>query len=175
MADDDQAGEQENGAEQASGSKKKLIIFIVLALLLLGGVGGGTTYFLLMGEDKAAVTETDETQESETSSTKEAFYFELEEPFIVDFNVGGRQRYLQLYITIMAREQEPLKVLETHLPLIRNNLNLVIGQQDFDALASNEGKQKLKDEALASVKQIMAMETGSESVEAILFTNFVMQ
>ncbi|WP_426417585.1 flagellar basal body-associated FliL family protein [Aestuariirhabdus sp. LZHN29] len=174
MAENNTDEVQEGGDEPKGASKKKLVIFLLLAVVLLAGVGGGTTYFLLMGGEQVEVAE-GETEESEEVSSKEAFYMALGDPFIVDFNVDGKQRFLQIYISVMARDKEPLSALETHLPLIRNNLNLVIGQQEFAALSTSEGKQKLKDEALVSVQQVMKAETGKDVIESILFTNFVIQ
>ncbi|WP_164880867.1 flagellar basal body-associated FliL family protein [Aestuariirhabdus litorea] len=174
MAKDDQEETQDVAEEQAAGSKKKLILFLVLSIVLLAGVGGGTTYFLLVDSDDSEQLEGGE-ESSAGSTLAEAHYLELTEPFIVDFNVEGKQRFLQLYITVMARDTEVLDVLETHMPLVRNNLNLLIGRQEFEGLSTSEGKQKLKDEALTSVQELVKAETGDDAVEAILFTNFVIQ
>ncbi|MBM6551252.1 flagellar basal body-associated FliL family protein [Marinomonas ostreistagni] len=166
------------GAEEGKkGGKKKLIIIIVAALLVLGGGGAAAYFFLFSGDDSSA-----EQADGEGASAEEvvqtdgpAIYLELEQPFVVDFMVSGRQRYLQLNMTLMSRDQGQIDAVKLHMPLIRNSLVLLFSSQSFDELQTIEGKQALKASAVESINQILTQETGLGGIENVLFTNFVMQ
>jgi flagellar FliL protein len=75
----------------------------------------------------------------------------------------------------MTREEDVVEELKTHMPVIRNNLVLVFSDQTYDTISTAEGKQKLRDEALAEIKQVLKKETGKTGVEEVYFTSFVMQ
>ncbi|EPN16293.1 flagellar basal body-associated protein FliL [Pseudomonas syringae pv. actinidiae ICMP 19070] len=42
--------------------------------------------------------------------------------FVVNFNANGRQRYMQVSITMLGRNAADMEALKAHMPLIRNNL-----------------------------------------------------
>jgi flagellar FliL protein len=76
---------------------------------------------------------------------------------------------------VMARDEAVIENVKTHMPVIRNNLVLVFSNQNYETISTSAGKQKLRDEALAEIQQILKSETGKTGVEAIYFTSFVMQ
>jgi flagellar FliL protein len=59
-------------------------------------------------------------------------------------------------------------------PLIRNNLLLIMSNRDYQSLMSREGKEKLRQEALAEVKAV-AKKEGAPPIDDLLFTSFVVQ
>lgn len=160
--------------EGKKGGKKKLIIIVVLVLVLLGG-GAGAYLFLFSGDDSTNAEGGEAAAEEVVQTDGPAIYLELEQPFVVDFMVSGRQRYLQLNMTLMSRDQAQVDAVKLHMPLIRNSLVLLFSSQSFDELQTLEGKQALKTAALDSVNQILTQETGLGGIENVLFTNFVMQ
>ena len=172
MADD----ELDVGAEEGKkGGKKKLIIIIVVALLVLGG-GGAAAFFFLMGGDDSEAAEGEEVAVEEMVQTEgPAIYLDLDQAFVVDFMVSGKQRYLQLNMTLKSRDQGQIDAVKIHMPLIRNSLVLLFSSQSFDELQTIEGKQALKLAAVETVNNILTQETGFGGIEDVLFTNFVMQ
>jgi flagellar FliL protein len=60
------------------------------------------------------------------------------------------------------------------MPLIRNNLLLLMSNRNYQSLMSREGKEKLRAEALAEVKDVQKKQ-GGEDVDDVLFTSFVVQ
>lgn len=165
------------GAEEGKkGGKKKLIIIIVLALVVLGG-GGAAAYFFLMGgeEDPAAADGEAAPIEQVVQTEGPAIYLDLDQAFVVDFMVQGKQRYLQLNMTLKSRDQAQIDAVKLHMPLIRNSLVLLFSSQSFDELQTIDGKKALKTASVETVNNILTQETGAGGIEDVLFTNFVMQ
>lgn len=172
MADD----ELDVGAEEGKkGGKKKLIIIIVVALLVLGGGGAAAFFFLMGGDDSEAAEGEDVAIEEMVQTEGPAIYLDLDQAFVVDFMVSGKQRYLQLNMTLKSRDQGQIDAVKIHMPLIRNSLVLLFSSQSFDELQTIEGKQALKLAAVETVNNILTQETGLGGIEDVLFTNFVMQ
>lgn len=165
--------------ETTGGGKKKLIIIIVAALLVVG-IAVGATIFLMGGDDKAAPA-----AEGEAAAAPEAapavdpkatpLYYKLKPEFIVNYQVGSRQRFLQVYMEVMTRDPATMDDLETHSPMLRNNIIQMMSEQDFETLRTNEGRVKLREMLTAEVKRLMQAETGKDTIEQVLFTNYVMQ
>lgn len=171
------ADELDVGAEEGKkGGKKKLIIIILVALLVLGGGGAAAYFFLFSGDDSDAAAEGEEAAATEMVQTEgPAIYLDLDQPFVMDFLVSGKQRYLQLNMTLKSRDQGQIDAVKLHMPLIRNSLVLLFSSQSFDELQTIEGKQKLKSSAVETINNILTQETGLGGIEDVLFTNFVMQ
>lgn len=102
-------------------------------------------------------------------------YVELGEPFVVNFVEAAQIRYLQVKIEAMTRDQVVADAVKAHLPQIRNNLVLMFSNLDYASLATAEGKQKIRDQALIEIQNILKDETGNSGAEAVYFTSFVMQ
>jgi flagellar FliL protein len=155
-------------------SKLKLILLIVVLLLLAVGLSVGATWFFLSKGDSAEKTE--EAAEFSAAPVKQqAIYEQLVPAFVVNYNHKGRQRYMQVSIALMARDQMALDALKVHMPVLRNRLVMLFSSQDFDALATPVGKEMLRQQATASVQELAQKETGKMVVEQVLFTNFVLQ
>src|SRR3546814_6350248 len=95
--------------------------------------------------------------------------------FVVNFSNKGRQRYMQVSIALMSRDQAALDALKVHMPLLRNRLVMLFSSQDFEALKTPVGKEMLRQQATASVQELAQKEIGKLAVEQVLFTNFVLQ
>ncbi|WP_312954227.1 flagellar basal body-associated protein FliL [Pseudomonas songnenensis] len=161
-------------ATSAGKGRLKLIIVIVVAMLVAVGLSiGGTLYFMGKGDDLDA----DKAQESAAavSGKQPAIYEVLMPAFVVNFSHNGRQRYMQVSIALMSRDQAALDALKVHMPLLRNRLVMLFSSQDFEALKTPVGKEMLRQQAMASVQELAQKEIGKLAVEQVLFTNFVLQ
>lgn len=166
------------GAEEGKkGGKKKLIIIIALVVLLLGGGGAAAYFFLFSGSDESASTEGSAPSAEDAASLAglPSIYLKLDEPFILDFLVDGKQRYLQLNMTVTSKDQTQIDALKLNMPLIRNSLVLLFSSQSFDELKTMEGKLALKKAALDAINKLLEEQTGKGGIDAVLFTSFVMQ
>ena len=161
----------------AGKSKLKLIILIVVGLLLAIGLLVGATLFFLKGDKKeeAKSEEHAKTEDAGKPVKKQAIYEVLAPAFVVNYNFKGRQRYMQVTMTLQARNPEDLKALKVHMPVIRNNLVMLFSGQVFDDLATPVGQEILRQKATASVQDVAQKELGKVVIDQVLFTNFVLQ
>ena len=161
----------------AGKSKLKLIILIVVGLLLAIGLSVGATLFFLKGDKKeeAKSEEHAKTEDAGKPVKKQAIYEVLAPAFVVNYNFKGRQRYMQVSVALMARDQAELDALKVHMPLLRNRLVMLFSGQDFAALITPLGKEMLRQQATTTVQELAQKETGKIVVEQVLFTNLVLQ
>ena len=164
------------GETPSGGGKKKLIIIIVAVLLLIGAAVGATLFFL-SGDDESEAGEEGGEAADEVVEEPDipAQYIILKPEFVVSFQVGTRQRFLQANIEVMTRKQTVADALSLHEPMIRSNIIRILGEQNFKALRTPEGRMALQDQLTQHVNQLIKRESGVEGVEAVLFTDFVMQ
>jgi len=167
----------DEGAETEApkkGGKKGLIIAVILVLVL---GGGGFAAFKLLGH-------TEEPQKN-GSAKKEAAkkepllparYVTLDPPFVVNFEAESAVRFLQITIGIMTRDVEVEKLIKDNDPRIRNDLLLILGNQNYASVSKLEGKEELRKRSLDAVRTVVK-DSGGEAakVEALYFTSFVMQ
>jgi flagellar protein FliL len=105
---------------------------------------------------------------------KNALYYAVDPPLVVNFEDGSVVRFLQITMEIMAHDQKTLDSLQRNLPMIRNNLLLLMSNRNYQSLMSREGKEKLRAEALAEVRAVQKKQGGGD-VDDLLFTSFVVQ
>jgi flagellar FliL protein len=166
------------GDKPAGKSKLKLIILIGVALLLAIGLSVGATLFFLGKSDSKAEEEVaaeEGAAEPAVPVKKPAIYEVIAPAFIVNFNHQGRQRYMQVSVALMARDQAELDALKVHMPVLRNRLVMLFSGQDFAALITPVGKEMLRQQATTTVQELAQKETGKMVVEQVLFTNLVLQ
>jgi flagellar FliL protein len=161
-------------AAPGSGGKLKLILIATAAVVVLAGGGGAAAYFAGLfgghaGEGAAAEAE------AAKPAKREAVYVALEPPFTVNLQGTGGNRYFQTTVELLTRDPGAEAAVKRHLPVIRNDLVLLFSSKDAKELASVEGKERLRAEALAAVQKVLEGETGKAEVEQLFFTSFVMQ
>jgi flagellar FliL protein len=105
---------------------------------------------------------------------KGAVYYAIDPPLVVNFEDGSAVRFLQISMTIMAHDQKVLDSVQKNIPIIRNNLLLLMSNRNYQSLMSREGKEKLRQEALTEIQAVQKKEGGGD-VDDLLFTTFVVQ
>lgn len=198
--------EEEGQAQETGGNQKKKKLFIMIGigvLLMAFSIGGTLMAVKMMSSDKKSddseeVVDEEEAEVEEETPAAPAIYFTMTPNFTVNFNVDGRQRYLQAEITLLYRNPEVETLLRLHMPAIRNQLVMLLSGKSFDELQNSESREKLKAESLAAIQSILDKENAAlnkknsdeeeeedeESdeekapplvIEQVLFTKFVMQ
>ncbi len=165
---------EEVDVEDQPSGKGKIIILAVVGLVLIAASVVGTLYFLGAFSDDVATGE-QSAEEKEEEPLAPAIYFPLRPPLIVAFSSRGRQRFLQAHITIMSRDQEAIEAVQLHMPMIRNNLTMLYGSQEYDALRGREGREFVRQKTIEEIQTILTQEIGRPGIENIYFTNYVMQ
>jgi flagellar FliL protein len=159
-------------ADPAKKGKLKIIIMVVVGLLLAIGLSVGATWFIM---HKAESKPDPALAAAAANAKKEAVFEPLLPPFVVNYNVNGRQRYMQVSITLLARDKADMEALKVHMPVIRNNLVMMFSGQPFDTIATPIGMEMLRQKASAIVQEVAQKELGKPVVEQLLFTNYVLQ
>jgi flagellar FliL protein len=149
----------------------------VIAVLLLVSVGGSWAFLRFMGKEKSAdsaAPEQTENGQGGSPGVVQAQYLQLDPNFLANFNVNGRQRYLQVSLAVKTRDPAALAAMQTHMPLIRNRLVMLLSGESFEQLQTDEGRVSLQQKLLDAVREILQKETGKADIEQVLFTSFVM-
>jgi flagellar protein FliL len=126
------------------------------------------------GKIKAIVPVAPAGHGGEGDSAKGAVYFAIDPPLVVNFEDGSAVRFLQITMELMAHDQKALDSVAKNVPLIRNNLLLLMSNRNYQTMMSREGKEKLRQEALAEVRAVQKKEGGLD-IDDLLFTSFVVQ
>jgi flagellar FliL protein len=126
------------------------------------------------GKIKAIAPEGAAGHGGEGDAGKGAVYYAIDPPLVVNFEEGSAVRFLQITMELMAHDQKAIDSVQKNIPLIRNNLLLLMSNRNYQTLMSREGKEKLRQEALAEVRAVQKKEGGSD-IDDVLFTSFVVQ
>ncbi len=157
------------------GAKKggnKTIIFILLALLLGGSGTVGTLYFLGMIPSGGGKSE--EVVE-EVPLSKVPIYYSFEQPFTVNFETQSGLRFLQVQVELMSYDPRAIEAVQSHMPVIKNNIILMFSNQGYGDLVSREGKDKLREQTLKEIESALEKHAGRGGIEEVYFTSFVIQ
>ena len=115
-------------------------------------------------------------EEAEDSAAKVS-YITLSPPFVGNYGLDGSAK-LKVYkadISLRVTGAEAVKAVKANDALNRNQLVSLFTQQTSESLGSVEAKEKLRQEALKQVQQVMNDETGKPMVEDVLFNNLIVQ
>ena len=105
---------------------------------------------------------------------KASVFYAIDPPLVVNFEDGSAVRFLQISMEVMGKDQKGIDSVQRNVPLIRNNLLLLMSNRDYQSLMSREGKEKLRQEALTEIRAVQKKQGGAD-VEDLLFTSFVVQ
>jgi flagellar FliL protein len=168
------------------GKSKKMIIIIAAVVIL--AIGGGAAFFFMGGDDvsqeqldaeldSAGASDGDDGAATENASASigSALYVPMPRPF--RFNVPGaaRDRFVEIRVQLLVRGSDNEEAAKKHVPLIESTLLAVFSQSNADDLATSAGKTSLKQKSLVEVHKMMKDIEGTNVVEKVLFTGFVMQ
>jgi flagellar FliL protein len=103
-----------------------------------------------------------------------ALYYAIDPPLVVNFEDGAVVRFLQITMEVMAHDEKAIDSVQKNIPLIRNNLLMLMSNRDYQTMMSRDGKEQLRHEALAEIRKVQT-QTGAPDVDDLLFTTFVVQ
>ncbi len=188
MAKEDDLDLDMDGGEPEPKSKSKLIIIIAVVVVLLG-VSAVATLMLtgVIGGDEAVAEQSDSGDKAGKKGKKDKkakkskapkaplSYVPLDPPFVVNFSGDSDIRFLQISLEAGTRDPAVVEQIKEHRPAIRNNLVFLFKAQNPVELDTREGMEKLRQDTLAAVQEVLKAETGSAGIENVYFTSFVMQ
>jgi flagellar FliL protein len=148
-------------------SKKKLIIIIAAAVLVLAG--GGAAAFMLLSKKH-----TDTSKEHKAEPAKAPVFLPLE-PFTVNLQSDGNDKYLQASITLQVPDEEQINLIKLNMPQVRSRLLLLLSSKDASEILTAEGKEKLIEEIVEQINLPFTPKGEPQKVSSVFFTSFVIQ
>ncbi len=144
-------------------SKKKVLIIGLLALALAGAGGGG--YFFMKGKSAPA---------HEEVKVEAPIFFPLE-PFTVNLQPGGRNRFLHVAVTLKMADAKSQAQMTQYLPEVRSRVLSTLSNREAESLATPEDKTRLSGEILQSLGQPFSPNTPQQKIASVMFTTFMLQ
>lgn len=141
---------------------------IVAAVVLVLVAGGGAAFFLLSGEPG-------DQGEDGTEAVRPAIYKEIQPALVVNFQGPGRIRYVQVGVVLSSTDQGVIDAVDRHMPVIRNNLIMLLSDKSYEDLNTREGKERAREEVLDNVRAVLRDRAGMSGIDSVYFTSFVMQ
>ncbi len=176
-----QANEIEDTAEQGearkSGGIKRLLILSLILVLLIGG-GLGAWFYLQGGKDAGAQPDAAEAPKEEKHV--EPIYVLLGEPgkpFLANLAETSEADFLQVEVQVTITDPKLESKIKTHMPALRGALLTLFSQQKSTELKTHEGREALRQQALAEVRRVLEKQAGvdPQAIQDLLFTSFLMQ
>ena len=116
-------------------------------------------------------------EEAKEGAVPKVNYITLSPPFVGNYGLDGTPK-LKVYkadVALRVTGDEATKAVKANEPLIRNQLVALFAQQTTETMNNVEAKEKLRQEALKQIRQVMNDETGKPVVEDLLFNNLIIQ
>ena len=160
MADEAEAEAPAEEEKKSGGFMGKLVSGIgILVLVIAGNLATNVIVRDFMPDLAPGVMAAGEGGESEKAEAEEPtgppIYLALDPPLVASVDDGEAIRFVQMTVEVMAREQSTLDQVVAHTPVIRNNLLLLLGRKEIAELATSDGKDKLRNEALEEIRAIL--------------------
>lgn len=158
---------EEGAGESAPPKKSKKLILILGAVLLLAGGGGGAWFF--MGGKSSG-----ENAHAKQEPPKPPVFIAMD-PFTVNLQPEASEQYLQVQFTLQVADEKQVEQLKLYMPLVRSRVLLLLSGKKPSELSTPEGKKRLQDDIVATVKQPFTPQNPPLGVTGVFFTSFVIQ
>lgn len=153
--------------------KLKILLAVGVLVLLAAAVGG--TYWFMKSTAPAMPVADSEAAEMAAPAMKAPEYYSLSPSFVVNLQNERSMRFLMIEIELMSRRDDTFSRVEQYEPRIRNDLLLFLSKLDREAIATVEQRQKIQEEAMAVINEVLKSESGKGGIDAVYFTKFVVQ
>lgn len=152
---------------------KKMIIIGVGALVLVGASVGASLFFTGAFSDEPDVAAA--TEGEAEPPPEDVFYYNIQPEFVVNFKAKSRVKFLMIEMVVATHDENVPVILSDHDPELRNTLLMLLAEQDSEELKTAEGKQALRDEALAKIDEVIGRHYKAEKIHDVFITRLVMQ
>ncbi len=119
----------------------------------------------------------DEEVGGEAEASAQAIYLPLKPAFVVNYGGAGRLRYLKTDVSVRVASIDAANAIRFHMPFVRNNLLMLFASQTNETVGSQEGKEKIRSDALEEIRDIVEREDKlqREDIVEVFFNNFIVQ
>ena len=147
--------------------KKKLVILIAAAVAVLGLGGGGTLFYL----KKKAAAEEEAEAEAEAKPSKSAKRDGKTKPAFIALdqftvNLADRDvdRYAQIQLSLELTDEKSVEMIKSYMPVIRNNILMVLSHKSSAELLEKDGKVKLARDLRRETAKALGLEPLEEDL-----------
>jgi flagellar protein FliL len=152
--------------------KKKLLIMVGAAVLVLGLVGGGGAAWYLKKKHAAEAEAEAEVGPDGTGKPvakrdpKAVPTFVPLDPFTVNLADREAERYAQVGLSLELKSAHAADQIKAYMPVIRNNILMVLAHKTAGELLERDGKTKLAAEIQSETSRALGYEPASAVVRA---------
>jgi flagellar protein FliL len=154
--------------------KKKLFIILGAVLLVLGLAGGGAVYYFKSkaAAEAAAAEEGDDAQTvadakpAPKKDPKAVPTFVPLDPFTVNLADRDAERYAQVGVSLELSDAREADRIKTFMPVIRNNILMVLAHKSSAELLERGGKAKLAREIQLETSRALGIEIDADALAA---------
>ncbi|MET0356410.1 MAG: flagellar basal body-associated FliL family protein, partial [Cellvibrio sp.] len=82
-------------------------------------------------------------------------YIAIKPPLVVNYGGPGRVKYIKAELSLRTEDAHNAQEVTHHMPLIRDTLIMLISGVTDEQMASGEGKEKMRLEALAKINEAL--------------------
>lgn len=107
--------------------------------------------------------------------TKVSNYLSISPAFVVNVNDGLTVRHMQVKVQLKLSSPDFGKYVEQHKAAIQHEMVMLLSGRPVAELKTIQGKETLRNEALAVIQKVMQENTRQKIVEAVYFTELIIQ
>jgi flagellar protein FliL len=108
-----------------------------------------------------------------------AIYHYMGPPLVVNLSdEGRRQRFMQIKVTVMSRDQKMIDMIKANDPALRHTLLMLLSHRSSSEMSSVQYREELRKDALMRLRMKLIELTGitnADALDQLLFTEFVIQ
>ena len=170
------AAPEAGAAPAAKGGKKKLMIIIGAVVLLLAVLGGGAAFYFKSKAAAAAAAEEEgggsaaahkeKKPKAAARDPKHPPTFVPLDPFTVNLADRDAERYAQIGVSLELEDPKQADAIKAYMPVIRNNILMVLSHKSSAELLERDGKTKLAREIQRETARALGIEVDDEDEEA---------
>ena len=113
--------------------------------------------------------------QDEEAAVPGSTYVDLKPTFVVNYGGVGKLRYLKTSITLRVETGEGQTHIRRHMPYLRHKVVMLLSGASDEDMSSMEGRELLRQNALAAVREALVAEEGVQFVTDLLFSSFIVQ
>jgi len=145
-----------NEAPPAPKKSKKLLFALIGVAVVALLVAGGALYIMKKNAAEAeGLDEEETTAPAKPLDAKSAPTFLPLDNMVVNLADAGGNRFIQVGLTLQLEDAKTADAVKAFMPSIRSRVLLLISQRTADEMLKIDGKEKLAQDIMAAIAEIM--------------------
>ncbi len=92
-------------------------------------------------------------------------YLPIKPSLIVNYGGPGKVKYIKAEISMRVEDAHSAEEVTHHMPLVRDTLIMLLSSMTDEQVSSGEGKEQMRQQALAKVNEALAVQLGHAAEE----------